>query len=102
MAVRRSISEIINKAIEILKSGVKLFEIEQKDGKELIYLTTEDEEDSILRSSTNIQIEIYQLYAEICEKIGDIQTDLIIDQLYKLKKYYCCYCHYCIYSYSYH
>ena len=68
--------ENYDKAIEILKSGVKLFEIEQKDGKELIYLTTEDEEDSILRSSTNIQIEIYQLYAEICEKIGDIQTAL--------------------------
>jgi PAS domain S-box-containing protein len=68
--------ENYDKAIELLKSGVKLFEIEQKDGKELIYLTTEDEEDSILKSSTNIQIEIYQLYAEICEKIGDIQTAL--------------------------
>ncbi len=35
-----------------------------------------DEADSIIKSSTNIEVEIYQLYAEICEKNGDLQTAL--------------------------
>jgi len=64
------------KALESLKSGVELFENEQKEGRELIFLTNKEEEESILKSSTNIEVEIYQLYAEVCEKTGDIQTAL--------------------------
>lgn len=71
-----SAQENYEKALETLKRGVELFEGEQKEGGELIYLTNKDEEDSILKSSTNIEVEIYQLYAEICEKTGDIQTAL--------------------------
>ena len=64
------------KALESLKSGVELFENEQKEGRELIFLTNKEDDESILKSSTNIEVEIYQLYAEICEKTGDIQTAL--------------------------
>lgn len=71
-----SAQENYEKALETLKRGVELFEGEQKEGGELIYLTNKDEEDSILKSSTNIEVEIHQLYAEICEKTGDIQTAL--------------------------
>ena len=71
-----SAQENYEKALETLKRGVELFEGEQKEGGELIYLTNKDEEDSILKSSTNIEVEIYQLYADICEKSGDIQTAL--------------------------
>jgi tetratricopeptide (TPR) repeat protein len=71
-----SAQENYEKALETLRRGVELFEGEQKEGGELIYLTNKDEEDSILKSSTNIEVEIYQLYAEICEKTGDIQTAL--------------------------
>jgi tetratricopeptide (TPR) repeat protein/signal transduction histidine kinase len=71
-----SAQENYEKALETLRRGVELFEGEQKEGGELIYLTNKDEEDSILKSSTNIEVEIYQLYAGICEKTGDIQAAL--------------------------
>ena len=71
-----SAQENYEKAIETLKSGVQLFEDEKKEREELVYLTNMDEADSIIKSSTNIEVEIYQLYAEICEKNGDLQTAL--------------------------
>jgi len=66
--------ENYEKAIETLNLGIELFEIEQKDSGDLIYLPKE--EDSILKSSINIEVEVYQLYAEICEKTGDLQKAL--------------------------
>jgi tetratricopeptide (TPR) repeat protein len=71
-----SAQENYEKAIETLKSGVQLCEDEKKEREELVYLTNLDEADSIIKSSTNIEVEIYQLYAEICEKNGDLQTAL--------------------------
>ncbi len=71
-----SAQENNEKAIETLKCGVQLFEDENTQREELVYLTNFDEADSIIKSSTNIEVEIYQLYAEICEKTGDLQTAL--------------------------
>lgn len=71
-----SAQENYEKAIETLNCGVQLFEDEKSQHEELVFLTNLDEEDSIIKSSTNIEVEIYQLYAEISEKIGDLQTAL--------------------------
>lgn len=71
-----SAQENYAEAIETLKIGVQLFEDEKKQSEDLVFVTNADEADSIIKSSTNIEVEIYQLYAEICEITGDLQTAL--------------------------
>ena len=63
-------------AIFSLKKAIDLFDNAQKEQGDLIFFTDKDQENSILKSSINIEIEIYQLYSEILEKTGDLPTAL--------------------------
>ncbi len=63
-------------AIKALKSAINLFDNAEKEKGDLIFLTENDQENAILKSSINIEIEIYQLFAEISEKTGDLVTAL--------------------------
>lgn len=63
-------------AIKALKSAINLFDNAEKEKGDLIFLTENDQEKAILKSSINIEVEIYQLFAEISEKTGDLVTAL--------------------------
>ena len=63
-------------AIKALKSAINLFDNAEKEKGDLIFLTDNDQENAILKSSINIEVEIYQLFAEISEKTGDLVTAL--------------------------
>lgn len=63
-------------ALNSLKAAIQLFDNAKKEQGDLIFLTDDDQENALLKSSINIEVEIYQLYAEISEKIGDFTSAL--------------------------